>query len=218
MTHRFCPQCGQARTGSFRFCRNCAFDYDSLGTPAAAEPPDQAQPTQPPAPQVAPGTTPDWVRERRAGSRWRTIGGTILMTVVFLIVVGVARELILSANGLGSSDGDVGDADVPPTGVVWFGESFDTGTFAIRTRITTVGTNDEFVLVAHLRQSVDASDLAIRISFDGSLVTTTSINSTDNGDVWGVQGGPLFEAGAWKYEFTDIGGNVLASGQITTTE
>ena len=28
MTSDWCPNCGTARTGSFRFCRSCGFDYD----------------------------------------------------------------------------------------------------------------------------------------------------------------------------------------------
>jgi hypothetical protein len=28
----FCPNCGAARTGSFRFCMSCKFDYDTLST------------------------------------------------------------------------------------------------------------------------------------------------------------------------------------------
>ena len=29
-----CPECGTARTGSFRFCRSCSFDFDSPGASA----------------------------------------------------------------------------------------------------------------------------------------------------------------------------------------
>ena len=28
---RFCPQCGTRRTGYFRFCGRCGFDFDDLG-------------------------------------------------------------------------------------------------------------------------------------------------------------------------------------------
>jgi hypothetical protein len=34
----FCPQCGQARTGNFRFCRNCAFDFRGGTAPPIADP------------------------------------------------------------------------------------------------------------------------------------------------------------------------------------
>lgn len=30
MATDFCPRCGEARVGSFRFCRNCRFDFDDL--------------------------------------------------------------------------------------------------------------------------------------------------------------------------------------------
>jgi hypothetical protein len=26
----FCPQCGSARIGAFRFCRQCRFDFDAV--------------------------------------------------------------------------------------------------------------------------------------------------------------------------------------------
>ncbi len=29
MTSEFCPQCGVARTGAFRYCRSCQFDFES---------------------------------------------------------------------------------------------------------------------------------------------------------------------------------------------
>lgn len=38
MAAEFCPSCGTARVGSFRFCRSCAFDFDTLTAPAAAQP------------------------------------------------------------------------------------------------------------------------------------------------------------------------------------
>ena len=33
---QFCPQCGTARLGAFRFCRNCRFDFDTESEIAAA--------------------------------------------------------------------------------------------------------------------------------------------------------------------------------------
>src|SRR3990172_5057684 len=40
MANEFCPQCGTARTGAFRFCRSCQFDFDT----SAAQP---ARPRRP---------------------------------------------------------------------------------------------------------------------------------------------------------------------------
>jgi hypothetical protein len=39
----FCPKCGTGRTGSFRFCRSCGLDFDTLSNVAASAPPP-AQP------------------------------------------------------------------------------------------------------------------------------------------------------------------------------
>lgn len=35
MATEFCPQCRTARVGALRYCRSCAFDYDTLPAPEA---------------------------------------------------------------------------------------------------------------------------------------------------------------------------------------
>lgn len=47
MATEFCPRCGYARTGSFRFCRSCGLDFDLLpGQPGGQpEPKPRAAPT-----------------------------------------------------------------------------------------------------------------------------------------------------------------------------
>jgi hypothetical protein len=57
----------------------------------------------------------------------------------------------------------------------------------------------------------------IRVSYNGALVSTIPSSTKGNSDVWGFSPGPLFEAGQWRYDLTDIGGNVLASGTVTAT-
>src|SRR5687767_6124954 len=62
----FCPQCGAARVGAFRFCRTCRLDFDALGAddgPAAvlSAPTEVAAP-----PPVLTGTTGRRVTGRRA--------------------------------------------------------------------------------------------------------------------------------------------------------
>jgi hypothetical protein len=34
MATEFCPQCGKSRIGSFRYCRNCGFDFEATSTPS----------------------------------------------------------------------------------------------------------------------------------------------------------------------------------------
>lgn len=124
--------------------------------------------------------------------------------MVWLVVTGPRRATDLSA-----------PTDIPPVGEVWFGQSFDTDTFAIRGRRHVIGVTDPFSFVAHLRRSVSGSDLAVRVYLDGTLASTTGVESTDSGELWGFSPGPLYAAGEWRYDLTDIGGNVLASGTVT---
>lgn len=107
--------------------------------------------------------------------------------------------------------------DIPPVGVIWFGSSFDPQTFAISSRLTTVTAHQAFSFVAHLPGVMEATKLAIRTSFNDQLVATTPVNATGSGDLWGFSPGPLFAAGEWKYDLTDIGGNILATGTLTAT-
>lgn len=111
----------------------------------------------------------------------------------------------------------VQSANLPPTGVIWFGSSFDTTTFAIAGKTSKVDSHAGFSMVAHLIRAMDASALAMRIYWNGSLVSTTAVNALGSGDVWGFSPGPLFEAGTWRYDITDVGGNVLATGSVTAT-
>ena len=39
-----CPTCGTARTGSFRYCRSCGFDFDAPASDAPTPPPAAASP------------------------------------------------------------------------------------------------------------------------------------------------------------------------------
>ena len=60
MSAAFCPSCGTARTGSFRFCRSCGFDFDTLGAAAPVALPPPVAPSawaSPPAPGAQPGWT-----------------------------------------------------------------------------------------------------------------------------------------------------------------
>lgn len=65
---------------------------------------------------------------------------------------------------------------------------------------------------------MDGEDLLMRVSYEGQVVSNQSANASGVSEYWGFTAGPLFSAGTWRYEFTDIGGNVLASGEIRATE
>lgn len=115
---RFCPTCGTKRTGFFRFCSKCGFDFDELTRPApevAPVVPGQVAltPAPPSAAQAAPTpvapepsifdtvTTvrPEAVTPERPRSRERT--------VVRVAIVALAGLLALSAisNALGQRNG-----------------------------------------------------------------------------------------------------------------
>src|SRR6187549_2155280 len=51
---------------------------------------------------------------------------------------------------------------IPPEGTIWFGMSFDPDTFEIRERLTSVGPEDSFVMVARLTRPLLGSRLVIR--------------------------------------------------------
>lgn len=207
MTQSTCPSCGSPRAGVQRFCPQCAFDYWKAAVEA---------PTQHPTAPVAPATT---------GNGKKSSVPTILGAVIVLaVIVGVgyvainqAGENLLDdvANDLGGGDSS---ADLPPEGAVWFGNSFDTDTFEIRQRLQSVSTTETFAMVASLSRVMDADEINMRVFWDGQAVSNAGINATGSGDLWGFTAGPLFSAGEWRYEFTDIGGNVLASGEIRATE
>ena len=112
----------------------------------------------------------------------------------------------------------VSSANVPPTGEVWFGASFDTTTFAITGRTSSVKVGAPFAAVANIGKTVDGSAMNMRIYLDGTLLTTTGLSWTGSGDVWGWSPNPAYAAGSWRYELTDVGGNVLATGQIEATD
>lgn len=186
----FCPKCGQPRQVGADFCPTCGQDLRAATTAAT------------PSPAAAP---------RRAN------GG--LWVILLVVVIGAALVATGSLNDVLDRIGAKGVSaeDLPPAGVVWFGDSFDPNTFAIAGRKTTTSSTGPFSMVAHLSKSMKGSDLVIRIYYAGSLITTTSVNSTDFGDTWGLSPGPLFQAGVWRYDFTDVGGNILATGSITAT-
>jgi hypothetical protein len=216
MASRFCTKCGTPRTGAFVYCPSCGFKFQE----AAAQQPDDRSYAEkyagtPYSSMAAPVYEP--IPEEGRRSNWDAkrvltiLAGVVLVVLVLLEGLGVFK--------LGGGPGGSGPAaaNLPPAGTIWFGSSFDPQTFAITNRLTTVTANQGFSFVARLPRTMDASGLVIRTSFDGKLVATIPVSVKGTGDVWGFSPGPLFAAGEWKYDLTDIGGNVLATGTITAT-
>lgn len=104
--------------------------------------------------------------------------------------------------------------NVPPAGQVWFGSSFDAKTYAMTGRTDSVTTTQPVALVAHLTRNAEPG-LTIRASKDGTFVTSAPVAVNGSGDVVGLMLGALVVPGAWTYDLTDVGGNVLATGTVT---
>lgn len=147
--------------------------------------------------------------------------GRVLMAIGGIVVVGLVLwvgNMVLGGRGPSSQpiiQPPAAQANIPPVGTAWFGTSFDTSTFEVRGRLTSVGVNDSFVMVAQIPRIMDGSEIVVRVYLDGALVANQQSNASGLGDIWGFNLGPLFAAGTWRYELADIGGNVLAGGQLT---
>lgn len=105
--------------------------------------------------------------------------------------------------------------DAPPAGTIWFGTAFDPQTLSLTGKTTTVSTTQPFALVGHLTHSAKVSELSIRASLNGSLVNAVQATGSGEGEVVGFPILPVTVAGDWRYDITDVGGNVLASGTVT---
>jgi hypothetical protein len=197
----FCPHCGATRSEWAKFCGSCGRAYDA--------PP-------PPAPVAsAPETeAPDATYKLHGSGMPVTRRGWLILLGIAVLVGGfyVLNSKIPSIGPAG-----VSSANLPPAGTIWFGSSFDASTFEIRDRTTSINSQQGFSAVAHLTRSMDGSAHSVRISYNGTVVSSSSVTWQGWGEVWGFSPGALLAAGDWRYELIDVGGNVLASGTIRAT-
>jgi hypothetical protein len=212
MPTEFCPRCGTARTGAFRFCRSCQFDFEGQGPEAdpVIEPSWSVVPRPPASTPISP--PPAEPSKPEAPQSSKSVSPAAIIAIVAVIAVLIDGAVFLTRGGGTAS---VSPENLPPAGTIWFGSNFDPNTFAIAGRLASVTTNQGFSFVAHLTRPIDASAMGMRISWNGQVVATNAVNAKGTGDVWGFTPAPIFSAGTWKYELTDVGGNVLASGSIT---
>ena len=137
----------------------------------------------------------------------------------YIALQAVGANLLERTNQELEDVGANGSANLPRRGEVWFGDSFDTDTFDVRGRTDRVATAETFAVVAHLRESTVANQLVVRVLLDGQVIANEQASAaTGEGELYGVTLGPLNFAGTYRFEFTDIGGNELASGQLQVTE
>ena len=196
----FCQQCGAALAGDARFCPHCG--HPVAAPPVATAPksfserygvPAQAQPVAPPTPNSS---------SRNAF----IIAGTLILLAVVVGFVLVQGRFFSQAGTAGN---------IPPTGQVWFGSSFDPSTFALSGITISTSTGTSVALVAHLPRSVGSGDMSTRLYYNGTLVANQATNMSGSGDIFGTTVGPFTLSGTFRYEFVDVGGNVLASGDLT---
>lgn len=199
MTGAPCPRCAVPRPEGAVFCPSCGFNFagesyaERYGlSPALAAIPKSGGP----------------------GIGALFVGLLILAGVIFSALAILPRGPADTSTPQATS----ATSRIPPIGKIWFGSSFDTETLEVSGRLSTVTANQGFSFVAHLPRVMEATALLIRTSWNGDLVATSPLTVSGSGDLWGFTPGPLYAAGEWRYDMTDIGGNVLATGTITATD
>ncbi len=148
--------------------------------------------------------------------------GLVVVVMAAVLVAGCGGATRASASPGAQASGSltpssVTSADIPPVGAIWFGSTVDPRTFAVTPRLASVTGQQEFSLVARLPQPMDGSKLAIRTWFNGRIVGSIPLGETGIGDIWGSSPRPLQSAGRWRFDLTDVDGNVLATGELTVT-
>jgi len=148
--------------------------------------------------------------QTQAGARSNR--GIIVLVIVLLLGGGVAYAAL---NGhLPASNGIPASANVPPVGTMWFGRTFDASTLEIQGQSSSFATGASFAWVAHLPRSISSGDANLRVTVDGTTLTTIPFQLSGSGDVVGSTYSAVF-AGSWTMALVDVGGNVMASGSFT---
>jgi hypothetical protein len=194
----FCPHCGAPRSDWAKFCGSCGRAYDAPPTPVTA----------PTAPPPAPDET-----YKLSGSGMPASRRGLLILLGIAVLVGGYYILNNRIPSIGPSSGP-SSSNLPPAGDIWFGQTFDSTTFEVRSRLTSATAGQTIALVGHLSRSTDASNANLRISLDGTTFVNQALGLTGETDVYGATYVPPV-AGAYRFELTDVGGSVLAAGSIT---
>jgi len=201
----YCQQCGAAHDESARFCPKC-------GKPVGAAAPLSYSERYAGTEYVTSAAPPVEVAPARKGvSPIQAVIGI----VVLLAIVGGAYFAI--AGGLPGLSSSTSTPKVPPVGAIWFGSSFDTGTFELAATTSTTRVGAPMALVGHLPRNISSGDANIRVWFNGTVMVNQNVSMKGSGDLFGVTLTPFAYAGAYKYEIDDLGGNALASGTLTVT-
>jgi hypothetical protein len=126
---RVCPRCDTPRIGSFRWCRECQFDFEAPHTAAASPeaarpafvladaPPPVTSPAPPPRVEAASVATP--VAQEPKRERW-PMRGILVLAAIALAVTGAVAAIVLlqRPTGPAASDGSAAPSggSVAPSG------------------------------------------------------------------------------------------------------
>jgi hypothetical protein len=136
----------------------------------------------------------------------------LVLGTVGVLAAGAYLGILSPTTGL--PVGTTASVNLPPTGTVWFGQSFDPDTFALTGQRTNVGTHEAVAMVAHMTKSM-ADSVTLRASLNGQLVGQVPVSVKGSGEIFGTVLGALNVPGEYRYDLVDVGGNVLASGTVT---
>jgi len=141
--------------------------------------------------------------------RMPLLGGVAILVLV--LVVGLAWMLTRSG-GPG-----VAAADLPPSGTVWFGSSFDPETFILAGRTSSVRLGLPIALVGHLSRPSRDETLGFAIGLAGVQLSAPGERVSSGHDLVGVSvpGVDIFAAGTMTVRVIDESGTTLSWGSIT---
>lgn len=181
-----CPTCGEPRVIGVQSCPSCGSAY--AGTDLA---------TSLPSPVAVVGR--------------RRIGTPAIVAVV-LIVVGLAIAGHVLTNH--ASIGVVDPANVPPSGVIWFGQRVDTSTFVLTGRRARQSASSPVAMVASLSRPSSGEYLKVEIVGSASTVPLGGAQIAAGSTLMAYQIPAVTVAGPYQVTITDAAGNILASAYL----
>ncbi len=157
----------------------------------------------------------------RAGSRvglgGHNVVGWILSGVLVVGLVGVGALLVRLGTVPSTSTGAPGVtvSDLPPTGQVWFGATFDSTSFALAERSAHARVGSTIAAVAHLSRVVGSSGAHVLVDLNGTTMADNPLNLEGVGpaDVVGWTFA-LPVAGTYRVTVADDRGTTLATGTV----
>jgi len=182
----FCPHCGAARAAWATFCPRCGNALDAPAERARSSPAAAPRPARP-------------VREALITA------GVLIAAACVVAAVIIWRGVPISLFPAPS---------VPPAGEIWFGDTYDAGTFEMHQRWTSVSTGRPISCVAHTPREIAADAARLRIDLDGTTLADQTLSSLSGpGDLIGFSFTPP-AAGTYTFSIVGLDSSVLAMGSL----